>query len=294
MGAHFMYKNIKPPTTYSQQVNRLKQRDIEVSDSTECESFLSRVNYYRLSGYFLPFINSATDKCYRPMKFETLMGIYNFDAELRNLIAFAIERVEIYIRTQLAYFHAHQYGALGYTDIANYNTRHDHIAFMSRIQTCINENAKAPVVVHHKVTYGGKFPIWVIIDYFSLGMLSHFYTDMKNHDKAIIAKNLYSANYQMLSSWLRCLTDLRNRCAHYSRLYYWVFSAVPKMGGIPYSPDRTLYTQLYMLKLLYPDSSEWNERFCGPLEILIAEYDSQIFLTHMGFPNNWKSLLLKK
>ena len=56
-----------------------------------------------------------------------------------------------------------------------------------------------------------------------MGMLSYFYRGMKNKDKATIAQSLYGVNYQTLESWLRCMTDLRNRCAHYSRIYYWVF-----------------------------------------------------------------------
>lgn len=40
-----------------------------------------------------------------------------------------------------------------------------------------------PVVRHHMNKYDGHFPIWVIIEYFSLGTLSYFYRGMKNNDK---------------------------------------------------------------------------------------------------------------
>lgn len=283
-----MFKDVKEPTTYSQQVQLLRQRNVIVSNPSDCELFLSNVNYYRLSGYVLPFIDQAIDKCVVPMSFENLRAIYNFDAELRNLIALHIEKIEIYIRTQLTYFHAHHYGALGYIDSNNYNFRHNHISFMSRIQLCIDENSKSPVVVHHNNVYGGKFPLWVIIDYFSLGMLSHFYTDMKNPDKAFIAESLYGVNYQMLSSWLHCLTDLRNRCAHYSRLYYWIFSSIPKIRNAPFAPDRTLYSQLYMLKLMTPNADDWLNGFAVPLYRLIDKYSAHILLVHMGFLPTWR------
>ena len=145
--------------------------------------------------------------------------------------------------------------------------------------------------MHHTQVYGGSFPIWVIIEYFSLGMLSYFYADLKNPDKAVIAKKLYHANYQMLESWLHCLTDLRNRCAHYSRLYYWNFASVPNMGNFPYVPDRTLYTQIYILKLMYPDRAEWKSYFYTPLTRLLKKYQDQIQLNHIGFPVDWKDKL---
>lgn len=281
-----MSKTIKEPATYEQQIEKLRQRGICMPDG--CQSFLSQVNYYRLSGYILPFLNQDTDRCRIATTFSTIKGVYDFDTRLRSLTLLAIERVEIYIRTQLAYFHAHTYGALGYIDSANYNCKHDHISFMSHIQSSIDSNSKSPVVIHHMRVYDGKFPIWVIIDYFTVGMLSYFYADLKNHDKATIAKEMYGANYQMVESWMRCLTDLRNRCAHYSRLYYWVFSAVPFMNKSAFAPDRTLYTQLYMLKLMYPDRAEWNARFYEPLVKLIEEYKDAIQLKHIGFPDDWR------
>lgn len=291
MGAHFMYSPLKSPSTYQQQLALLKSRGIVVNSTPECESFLQRVNYYRLTGYTLPFKDSASDT-FKDLSFYRLECVYYFDTELRNLVALAIEKVEIYLRAQLSYYHAHHYGAEGYMDANHFNARHKHIEFQERVTHCISDNSKSPVVKHHISKYGGKFPIWVIIDYFSLGMLSYFYTDMKNPDKAYLAQNLYGTSFQVLTSWLKCLTDLRNRCAHYSRLYYWIFPAVPKgMKGDSFVYGHDLFSQLYMLKQLYPEKDRWNEDFLNPLSRLIKKYNSYIELSHIGFPNNWKSIL---
>mgnify|MGYP004471236779 CR=1 FL=1 len=292
MGAHFMFKNIKPPTTYSQQVKLLQGRNVLVSNVSECEIFLSRVNYYRFTGYLLPFVDRPSDHCDPPVEFDRIVQIYSFDAELRNLIAHATEKIEIYIRTQLAYRSAHQYGALGYMNAQNYNKHHDHVKFLGLINKAISDNRNSPVVRHHIAVYGGNFPIWVIIDYFSLGMLSKFYADLPNRDKSHIAHDLYGVNYQTLSSWLRCLTDLRNRCAHYSRLYYWTFPALPVLPVTsPFSPDRRLFTQLFMLKLLYPEPDNWNKDFMDPLAKIMSKYKNSICKEHIGFPYRWRSIL---
>lgn len=71
------------------------------------------------------------------------------------------------------------------------------------------------VVQHHKEKYNGQFPIWVIIEFFSMGMLSYLYADLKSADQKMIAKKSYHKSSVCLKSWLRCLTDLRNRCAQY-------------------------------------------------------------------------------
>lgn len=184
---------------------------------------------------------------------------------MRELILGAIEEIEIHMRTQMAYYHSHKYGADGYLLSSSYNARHDHESFKKHISSCIKENQKTLVVQHHMKKYAGKFPLWVIIEFFSIGMLSHFYRGMKTSDKKAIAKRLYGT---LLESWTRCITDLRNKCAHYSRLYYTIFPATPKMP-------------------------KWEENFVKPLIKLTQKYKPYINLKHLDFPYCWKSLLIK-
>jgi abortive infection bacteriophage resistance protein len=44
----------KPPTDLDQQVDRLIQRGMAVPDSEQAKHFLQHLNYYRISGYWLP------------------------------------------------------------------------------------------------------------------------------------------------------------------------------------------------------------------------------------------------
>ena len=120
-------------------------------------------------------------------------------------------------------------------------------------------------------------------------VLSYFFKDMKTEDKKIIATNLYGTSPKQLESWLRCLTDLRNRSAHYSRIYYWSFTSMPRMPkNYDYEADRKLFTQLLMLKFLYPDQEKWNTKVIPVLEALVEEYKNDISLKHIGFPDAWE------
>lgn len=156
------------------------------------------------------------------------------------------------------------------------------------------ENSRTLVVKHHNEQYDGKFPIWVMIEFFSMGMLSYFYNDLKTADQKQLAKELYGTSAACLMSWLRCLTDLRNRCAHYSRLYYWMFPAMPKIPkGMSFTADRKLFTQIFMLKCLYPNAVKWNAGVVTEIETLIEVFQEDISLKHLGFPSDWKDLLKK-
>lgn len=285
---------LKRATTFVEQVQCFKDKNILINDEEECKNFLNLVNYYRLSAYYLPFKNSD-GKCKYPVPFERIKKIYEFDQHLRSLILEVIEDIEIYMRTQMAYHSAHMYGPDGYMLSSTYNEKHDHAAFTAHIASCINENSKTLVVKHHMANYDGKFPIWVIIEFFSIGMLSHFYRSMQTSDKKAIAKMLYNTSHFVLESWTRCITDLRNKCAHYSRLYYAIFPAIPKMPKEEeYKPTRRLFAQLVMLKHMYPVKDTWNACFVNSLEDLLCEYSPHIELEHLDFPPNWKEILLNE
>lgn len=286
---------LKKATTFEEQVELLRQKGITITDINSCKDFLSKTNYYRLTGYYLPFTKKEETQCFIPINFDRIKSIYAFDTELRNLISFIIEKIEVYIRTQLAYYHAHKYGSEGYMNSSSFSNKHNHSTYLKHVKSCISENSNTLIVKHHNEQYDGHFPIWTIIDFFSLGMLSYFYRGMKNKDKTKIAREIYGVNYQTLESWLRCITDLRNRCAHYSRVYYWIFPATPKMpNGVKYIPTRRLFAQLYMLKMMYPEKDKWNDEFWKPLIKLVKKYKNDISLKHLDFPYRWKSMLRHK
>lgn len=285
--------DVKKPTTFEEQVDLIKGKGFTVEDDQQCIEFLNKANYYRLSAYLLPF--RKLDKTYiQGINFCRVQNIYYFDSQLRALLFKLIEEIEFYLRTQLAYYHAHKYGSLGYLYPENFSKQHQSEIFKVKIEECIKENARTLVVKHHTIKYDGKFPIWVIIEYFSMGMLSYFYSDFITEDQKLLAKRLYGTTPNHLRSWLRCITDLRNRCAHYSRLYFWSFSAIPKIPNkFNYMANRHLFTQILMLMFLYPEQEKWNEVVVLTIKRLIEEFQDYICIKHIGFPDDWEILLHK-
>jgi abortive infection bacteriophage resistance protein len=262
-----------------------------VADDNFAVEVLSQVNYYRLSAYFLPF--KGRDGCYLPgTSFENIFQIYEFDRKLRNVLFRAIEAIEVNFRAKLAYAHAHKYGALGYLDAANFSARHNHTAFIERLENEINSNRKKLFVQHHLTNYNGEFPIWVVTELFTIGMLSYFYADLPVADQKVLAKQICGTTHKNMGSWLRCCTDLRNVCAHYGRLYYAIFSAVP--ANLPHvTPDfeRRLWAAALALRALYPGTANWSSEIVESIAALLAAYAGVIDLNHIGFPEDWEVYL---
>ena len=282
---------IKPPITYKEQVEKLRSRGCVIDDESEAIQILSNVNYYRFTAYFLPF--RMLDESYiQDTNFKTVYRIYEFDRKIRHIIFSAIEEIEVFIRSTFAYHHAHTFGALGYLDHNNYNQIHKHTEFMAKIDSEKKKQSKELFVQHHNSKYGGQFPIWVIIELFSFGTLSHFYADLPISSQKYLARTFFQCHQKALSSWLHRGAVLRNICAHFGRLYYRKFSAIP--NGIPAldkTNNRSLFGALMVIRSLYADSVKWNKEVFDPIKDLITEYNKDIQLKHIGFPINWEILL---
>jgi abortive infection bacteriophage resistance protein len=226
--------------------------------------------------------------------FANVYKLYEFDRKLRNLILSAIAEIEVCLKAKLSYYHAQKYGADGYLDASNYNSNHQHAEFLQHINAEVGKNKKLPFVRHHILNYNNQFPIWVIIEMFTFGMLSYFYADLIRTDQKQIARAAYNTTDKILFSWLRCCTVLRNMCAHSSRLYYSIFSSIP--AGFPqlstYS-SRRLFGALMALRELHLDDNKWNNEFFPSIEVLFDEYEKAINLKHIGFPVDWEDTLRK-
>jgi abortive infection bacteriophage resistance protein len=226
--------------------------------------------------------------------FNTIYQLYEFDRKLRRILLSVLVELEIYLRAQLSYHHAHKYGSDGYMFAANFSSRHDHLNFISRLNELVKSSDKQLFVKHHFANYQGQFPLWVIMELFSFGMLSYFYSDMHAADQKQLAYHVFHTSVTNVSSWLFCCTILRNFCAHSRRLYNNVFSVIPThLPQVPSSARRSLFASVMALQKLYPDKDKWNGEFLSAMGALFEEYDEVIQLRFIGFPEDWRGVLEK-
>lgn len=282
---------VKNPTSYKEQVEILKSRNIIISDEEFCIDVLSQLNYYRLTSYMLPF--KADSGVYSNITFEKVYGIYEFDRKLRSLLLGILEEIEILLRAKIAYYHAHQYGSLGYLNSSNYNTHHNHEVFSENFEKLIHKNKENLFVKHHINNKSGEFPIWVAVELFPFGMLSRFYADMHSKDKRLIATENFDIGSEQLESWLLCLSTLRNRCAHFMRLYYYNLNKWPKnTRSSDYQLRNTIFDYIYIMKYFYTSADKWRTHTTN-IHALLDEHEEYIELRHIGFPENWEEYLSK-
>ncbi|GIW48989.1 MAG: ABC transporter permease [Caloramator sp.] len=280
---------IKKAKTFEEQIEILKSRNLVIKDESEAISILQRVNYYRLSAYMLTF--KENDKFNEGITFDDVYNLYKFDKELRNLILPVLESIEVAFRTHIAYLIAHKYGPLGYEDKNNFKNEKYHADMKNKLQEEINRSDEL-FVKHHINNYDGVFPIWVVIELTSFGTLSKIYSNLKDDDQDDIAKNFYGTKGEYLKTWLHTLSNLRNICAHYGRLYNRKFTVTPKL----FKADKkrgiindSLFANLFVMGRLLKQKTEWKH-FVTKLEALVEQYD-KVDLKCLGFPNDWIEIL---
>jgi abortive infection bacteriophage resistance protein len=284
---------IKPATTYSEQVAKLQERGMVIDDPAGVAFYLQHLNYYRLGAYWLPFeANHATHTFRSGTHFSDVLNLYIFDRELRLLILDAIERIEVSVRSQWAYYMAHRHGPHAHLDQA---LAHKSWHWQSNFEKLKKEVERSDetFIQHLTRTYCETLPpIWEVCEVMSLGLLSRWYGNLKPMPTRSAIARVYGIDQRVMESWLHHLTYIRNTCAHHSRLWNRDFTITPELPRS--KPEQlahefatgsrkiynTLLIVLHFMDIIAP-AHHWRQR----LKKLIAEHG--IPVQAMDFPEDW-------
>ncbi|HFL2406405.1 TPA: Abi family protein [Clostridioides difficile] len=284
---------VKEEKTFDEQIDILKSRGLIINDKEDANFVLSNVNYYRFTAYLLSFKND--DGSYKEgTTFEEVYDIYRFNKEFRILLTDLLGSIEIAFRTYIAYTLAIKHGACGYLERESFKDEKFYINFLTALEREKNNNSDKLFIIHHKEKYEGKLPIWVATEIMTFGMLSKLYSNMLPEDTRYIKNNLCRVNTLLVKSWLQSLTQVRNQCAHYGRIYNNNFRIITiKNEYKKYNLDnKKIFSYILAMKHLTMDKLIWNSFFIK-LQKLINDYNNSIDLKLIGFPNNWIEILAK-
>lgn len=153
----------------------------------------------------------------------------------------------------------------------------------------------SPCVKHHIEKYEGHFPFWAAIELFTFGSVCSFYKIMKADDKKELSRNCYQCKPKYLQSWILCLLEVRNICAHYNRLYNFPLKQKPRLFKsekdlLNDSGINKIFPLLIVLKHLLSGNQTWED-FTESLFDLIKTNLDVINLDFMAFPSNWQEIL---
>lgn len=274
----------KPWKSYSDQLDQLIARGLDVTDRPKALDCLERVGYYRLSGYWFAFrqrsgpcvildssarkpqrvrVESiALDDFKRGATFQGAVDLYIFDKRLRLLALDAIERIEVALRVDVSH-------TLGKLDpFAHLDPDLLHESFSRRVdqktgltphhqwlarQAQLTLRSKEEFVRHHRQHYGLPMAVWVACELWDFGALSTLYGGLRQTEQNAIAQRYGVEDGRIFASWLRCLNYVRNVCAHHSRLWNRNMADQPKLPDVtaahwlrPFKDDRHALARCYL------------------------------------------------
>lgn len=291
-------KYTKPPLTIADQVALLQSRGMG-GDPARIARRLKVVNYYRLSGYWHPFVQ-PNNSFKTGTHIDEVWDRYMFDRKLRLLVMDAIERIEVSVRTQVAYHHAMIHGPFGYcTRPANLPDART-FNYNDLVAKLFNEvkRSKEPFIVHFETKYGDEHmlpPIWMVAEVISLGTTLTLYRKCEKHIRKKVAAE-FGVGEVVFESWLLTLNTVRNICAHHSRLWNRELGTRPKIpfaqadptwhDPFSISPDRifaALSICRHIMTRIAPNS-KWARRV-----VALIDAHPTIPIISMGMPTNWRA-----
>jgi abortive infection bacteriophage resistance protein len=131
----------------------------------------------------------------------------------------------------------------------------------------------------------------------SFGSLSKLFGNLKNtiRSKDIIAREFGAVNHTYLPSWLQSIAQIRNYCAHHSRLWNKNLPGAPKLlsnppfhwvKDVPREHEfKFLYIHLclmrYLLNVIHPENN-----FANQLNLLFQKYPN-VDVNALGMKPGW-------
>lgn len=209
----------------------------------KAKRFLEQENYYNvINGYKDLFLlrdnqgKAIVPETYLPnTHFNELKALFLFDRELKFLFLKYLLVFENSFKTVISYEFSQKYPKENsYLEISNYRNDNPKMVLkqISILTNVIHDNVDKRGAVKHYIEAHDSVPLWVLVNYLTIGNLSYLYSALKDSEKNTIAK-YYSDKYikqykptqtlrinsEDMESALKIFNLVRNQCAHDERLF---------------------------------------------------------------------------
>lgn len=313
----------KPFKSVDDQISILRERGMEIHDLEFARSVLREIGYYRLSGYSYPYravqaeAALLSDNFIEGTTIEKVVKLYRYDQELRAVTGLQLAKIEIVLRVMIShelgrvdpYIHLspHKLGKKAW-DKNNAQSTEQYAMWLEKYSKAVvrsNEDS----VVHYKKKYDAILPVWVAVHVLDWGSLRMLYDFARDEQRRAVANQLNISESQ-LSSWLLCLNDVRNVCAHHGRLYSRTFPKSPMLTGEDHElgflrrfvlddvkegngkeKKGKCFAQFTIIQYLL---SKMNLEGLDELPRLLHNFPevSPVSVEYLGVPENWEELPL--
>lgn len=308
--------NIEPPITLEQQVVMMKKYVLFRQRKRMLE-FLSYAGYFRASRYG-KYLLSQVGAVGRKSKQDELFQLYEFDVNLRRILNFYCNRVEVKFKSAMSnacaidtcdgtFYLNQQYYTPSKSERDAKKRKHNIHCFNSKFfpdiikkESELRRNVvKYPELKEYRNggnKHHNKLPVWVTFSYTELGTVTMMYSYLRGDlRKKVLEYSFGRGNYtkkdtESVDTWLDAVRNLRNYCAHNSMVVGMNSSVVlldskDQQSNLP--KDNDLFSRLYALNKLLP--KEDTKRLKNDIMKLVKKTPIEVYLLNI-LPQDWEEM----
>ena len=298
----------KPHLAYEKQIELLTSRGLIIEDKEFALGLLRSIGYYRLSSYLYPFrdkdMKSESEKFKGKVSIEIVAELIEFDSKLRHEILAGLESFELSFKAILAYIIGICHPFIHY----NFDFLHPKLdltkyeKWKEKYERDKTYAQKQDYIKNYLSKYDDKFPIWIAVEFMQFGTLTFLFEILTDQHKKEISDHYSIPSNRLMNITIESFRDLRNICAHHSRLWNSKnINIIPKISKTPSiakelihidvteanSIYRPLVLLVYLVEKINP-SSGYKTRIKNLIDSFPVAINDMVF-NQMGFPIDWKS-----
>jgi abortive infection bacteriophage resistance protein len=298
----------KPFRDPSGHLSHQVSKGLIVNNNTSAQKILEQIGYHRIKIYLFPFYTNNSRSSYTPgASFEKAVELYRFDEALRQFLFSLIARIEVKLRTRLDQkISDHVNDPFWYLNDRYFlNSK---LPDIQRFRSSLQQEfmrARDEYAMYYKnnyhspcSSYSSMPPFWAAIEKTTFGSLLKLMSLLDKSEFGPRASNILDSlasefgarNFGELNKWMVVIKEIRNRCAHHSRLWNTVVREPSNISSrLMYTSSHSnrIYLSFALLKVMTENlgividlRSEIND--------LLNKYPTVINHTNaMGFPLNW-------
>jgi len=209
-----------PALTIDQQLELLKSYKLVISNEEEAKRILRVIGYFRFNNYMKHFKDG--DRFASNTSIEDILALYEFDKFMRISLFEAISDIEVSIKALLNNTLACKYGTHWITKTQMFKPEFQmhHQELVNDLKDYCKNNPEEQFVKRYKLKYDDPElpPSWMLIEVLSFGTISRLYDGLLLTEDRVSISSTLRTHDNILTSWLHCLTYVRNLCAHQAKI----------------------------------------------------------------------------
>lgn len=288
---------MKQYKTNEELLEYLESKNVIIKNKTSALKKLEKYTYYSIINSYKYNFKDSNNNYLPNVSFEEIYALYEFDKNLKLImLKYALE-VESLIKSLMSNHISNIYGVEDYLNANNLDNKANLMVrkkLIDKINEDINHNYGIHLAITHYKDNYGFVPPFVLTKILTFGVISSYYGLLKQSDRQIIAKK-FKISDALLKQILKCLTNVRNICAHNDRLFCYRDKYTLKFKEIDTNyVIKDNLTNLYMMiraMQIILDKWQYNslvkaiEKEIKKLDNKLNSVDIKNILRIMGYPN---------